>query len=117
MNAMDSVRRSGWHSPWAPLLPAALLLLVSLAGLLVVGLLPAEGASQYAVLGPPWSRTGEMFALVDTAGGAVLDTGGWRNVVIAHSGDPGFASALYRAGAWLVLDAVTLRGCLGGLAS
>jgi hypothetical protein len=95
------------------LLPAALLLPASLVGILAAGLQPGMGATQFAVLGPPWRETVGMIALVDRAGGAVLDAGGWRNIVIARSEDPGFAAAAYRAGAWLVLDAVRLRGCLG----
>jgi hypothetical protein len=102
------------RSAWVPLMPAALLLMASLFGSLAVGLVPRAGATQYAVLGPPWLGSGRMLALVDAAGGLPLDTGGWSNVVIAHSDDPDFAAALYRAGAWLVLDAVRLRGCLGG---
>ncbi|MBL6458762.1 hypothetical protein JMJ55_25845 [Belnapia sp. T6] len=95
-------------------MPAALLLMASLFGIMAVGLMPRTGATQCAVLGPLWLGPGHMLALVDEAGGILLNTGGWHNVVIARSDDPGFAAALYRAGAWLVLDAVRLRGCLGG---
>lgn len=89
------------------------MLAASLFGIMATGLLPRAGAKQYAVLGPPWRRAAEMLVLVDAAGGRLLDLGGIDNLVIAHSEDPGFADALYRAGAWLVLDAATLRGCLG----
>ncbi len=102
------------RSAWVPLMPAALLLAASLFGSMAIGLMPRAGATQYAVLGPPWLGPGRMLALVDEAGGVPLDTGGWPNVVIARSDAPDFAAALYRAGAWLVLDAVRLRGCLGG---
>lgn len=110
MSATTTARRSAW----VPLIPAVLLLMASLIGSMAIGLMPRAGATQYAVLGPPWLGPGRMLALVDEAGGVPLDTGGWPNVVIAHSDAPDFAAALYRAGAWLVLDAVQLRGCLGG---
>ncbi|MBL6080477.1 hypothetical protein JMJ56_20890 [Belnapia sp. T18] len=95
-------------------MPAALLLMASLFGLMAIGLMPRAGTTQYAVLGPPWLGPGRMLALVNEADGIPLDIGGWPNVVIARSDNPGFATALHRAGAWLVLDAVQLRGCLGG---
>lgn len=111
MPATTTARRSAW----LPLMPAVLLLMASLIGSMAVGLMPRSGATQYAVLGPPWLGAGRMLALVDEAGGVPLDTGGWANVVIARSDAPDFAAALYHAGAWLVLDAVRLRGCLGGV--
>ncbi|MDR3529202.1 MAG: hypothetical protein P4L90_01405 [Rhodopila sp.] len=46
-------------------------------------------------------------------GGDIVDVGRLANIVIVYSARPGFVRALYRAGAWLVIDPVGLRGCLG----
>jgi hypothetical protein len=54
-------------------------------------------------------QTAEMVGASD---GTIMDAGGLPNIVIAHSDNPGFVDALYRAGAWLVLDPLFLRGCL-----
>lgn len=94
-------------------LPAVLLLAFSLIGALVVGLVPRNGQSEFAVIGSPWRGLGEMAEMVAAADGSVVDAGGLPNVIFARSDSPGFAAALYRAGAWLVLDPALLRGCLG----
>lgn len=94
-------------------IPVILLLILSLLGPIAVGAAPRDGQTQFAVIASPWKALGDMVALVIEADGAVVDTGGLPNVVIAHSDDPGFVAAAYRAGAWLVLDPVLLRGCLG----
>lgn len=95
-------------------LPAFLLLAFSLLGALVVGLTPRAGQAQLAVIGAPWMGLDRMAELVAAADGRIVEAGGLSNVIVAQSDDPGFTAALYRAGAWLVLDPVVLRGCLGG---
>lgn len=103
------------RKPWSGLLPAAVLLLGSLAAALPAGLAPAAGQTQFAVIAAPWWSLSRTAELVGAAEGDILDIGGLPNVVIAHSDDPGFVAALYRKGAWLVLDPVLLRGCLGSV--
>jgi hypothetical protein len=51
--------------------------------------------------------------LVHAAGGGIVEVGGLSNVLIVHSADQNFVAALYQAGAWLVIDPLKLRGCLG----
>jgi hypothetical protein len=101
------------RKPWSGLLPSVALLLCSTFAALLVGLAPTAGQTQFAVIGAPWWTLAQTAELVGAAEGDILDFGGLPNVVIAHSDDPGFAAALYRKGAWLVLDPVLLRGCLG----
>jgi hypothetical protein len=103
------------RNPWSGLLPAAALLLSSVFATLLIGLAPAAGQTQLAVIAPPWWNLMQTAEMVGAAEGDVVDIGGLPNVVIAHSDDPGFVAALYRRGAWLVLDPVLLRGCLGGM--
>lgn len=102
------------RKPWSGLLPSVALLFGSVFAALLVGLAPAAGQTQFAVIAAPWWSLSRTAELVGAAEGDILDVGGLPNVVIAHSDDPGFVAALYRRGAWLVLDPVLLRGCLGG---
>ena len=102
------------RNPWSGLLPSAALLLCSAFAALMVGLAPTAGQTQFAVITAPWWDLSRTAALVGAAEGDILDVGGLPNVVIAHSDAPGFVAALYEQGAWLVLDPVLLRGCLGG---
>lgn len=90
-----------------------LLALFSVVGALAVGLTPQAGQTQLAVIAAPWRGLNEMVSLVAAADGTIVDVGGASNVIIASSDSPAFITALYRAGAWLVLDPILLRGCLG----
>jgi hypothetical protein len=98
---------------WLDFTPAIALLIVSAVGILISALSPSGDRGQYAVVAPPWYNFAQTAALVATAGGDIVDFGAIADVVIAHSENPGFVRALYRAGAWLVIDPVALRGCLG----
>jgi hypothetical protein len=93
--------------------PAIALLIVSAVGILMAALSPSGDRGQYAVIAPPWYNFVQTAGLVATAGGDIVDFGAIADVVIAHSENPGFVRALYRAGAWLVIDPIALRGCLG----
>lgn len=96
--------------------PACLLMIASAIGIAAVGLGFPAGDAQMAVIGPPWWDAGQMMALVSETGGRLVDTGAFSNVLIVRRA-PGdaedLAAALYKGGAWLVLDAPGLRGCLG----
>jgi hypothetical protein len=98
---------------WAGLLPAATLLLSSTLGLLIIGSAPQAGQTQLAVVAAPWKSLVQTAEMIGAADGVIVEAGGLPNVIIAHSDDPGFVDALYRAGAWLVIDPILLRGCLG----
>src|ERR1700686_2894063 len=98
---------------WLDFAPAIALLVVSAGGILMTGLSPSGDHGQYAVVAPPWYNLTQTVGLVATAGGDIVGLGNIAVVVIAHSENPGFVRALYRAGAWLVIDPVGLRGCLG----
>lgn len=98
---------------WRDLGPAAALLVVGLIGLVVATLAPTGRDGQYAVVAPPWYDLQQTIALIRAADGGIADMGGPSNIVIAHSDDPDFVGALYRAGAWVVIDPMRLRGCVG----
>jgi hypothetical protein len=98
---------------WRDLRPAAILLVISVLGSAVAGSLPRTGDTRFAVVAPPWYGLADAAALVDKAGGAVVDAGGLPNVIIAQSANSGFVGALYRQGAWLVTHPLAPGGCLG----
>jgi hypothetical protein len=99
------------HS-WRDFVPATALLVVSAVGIFAATLSPSADRGLYAVMAPPWYSVTQTVGLVSRAGGDLVDFGGLANVVIVHSANPRFVRALYRAGAWLVIDPVLLRGCL-----
>jgi len=97
---------------WLDLIPAGLLLVAS-AIAIFVGTLTADGGSrEVAVVAPLWANAAEAAGIVARAGGSIVASAGLSNVIIAQSDNPDFIASLYRSGAWLVLDAVKLRGCL-----
>jgi hypothetical protein len=98
---------------WRNFAPAIVLLIVSTAAIFVATLSPSGNRGQYAVVAPPWYTLAQTAGLVGMAGGDIVDVGGLANVLIVHSANPRFVRALYRAGAWLVIDPGRLRGCLG----
>jgi hypothetical protein len=98
---------------WYDVAPAAVLLIVSAIGVFIAGLSPSENQGQYAVMAPPWFSLAQTAGLVALAGGDIIEVGGLSSVIIAHSVNPTFVHSAYRAGAWLVIDPVRLRGCLG----
>ena len=93
--------------------PAAALLFAGMAALLIATLAPSGKDGQYAVIAPPWYRLGDTIALIQKAGGGIVDMGGPAYMVIAHSENPDFVRTLYGAGALLVIDPLRLRGCIG----
>jgi hypothetical protein len=92
-------------------IPAAVLLALGIIALSVAKLYPSGDGHQYAVVAPPWLTLGQKVSLVQSARGKIVEMSGARHVVVAYSEDPDFVRELYRAGAWLVLDPVNLRGC------
>jgi hypothetical protein len=94
-------------------LPAGALLIVGLGVLAIATLSPSGRHGQYAVIAPPWYSLAQTISLVRAANGGIVDVGNPGNMVIAFSDKPDFVRALYRAGAWLVIDPMRLRGCLG----
>jgi len=92
-------------------LPAALLLPLTLVAFLATTGLTASAGGHVAVFGPPWAGFQDAARIVSLADGRILDAGATSNVVIAQASSPEFVSRLYAAGAWLVLDWENLAGC------
>jgi hypothetical protein len=93
------------------LAPALIFLVLSVLALASLAIQPTRNQHELAVLSPPWDGLIQTAALVTMAGGKLVDSGGLSNLVVASSDSPGFASALYRAGAWLVLNPIAFHGC------
>jgi len=98
---------------WYDLVPATVLLLVSSVCTFIIMLGPHRGPGEYVVVAPYWYTFTQTFGLIVEADGRIVDIGGFANVVIVRSNDPGFVYTVYRTGALLVLDPLLLRGCLG----
>jgi hypothetical protein len=91
--------------------PALALLILTVLGFAALSALPGRDQHELAVLFPPWVGTVGAATLVAEAGGELVDGSRFPNLVVAASLTPGFAQALYREGAWLVMDPVVARGC------
>ena len=98
---------------WRDFAPAIALLVASAGAIFMAAFSPSGDRGQYAVLAPPWYSRAQTLKLAVMAGGDVVDVGNLVNVVIVHSESPEFVAALYHSGAWLVVDPLELRGCLG----
>jgi hypothetical protein len=113
MQSRDSHRKGGSNLKLRDLWPAFALFFVGMMALLIATLSPSGKDGQYAVVAPPWYRLGDTVTLIQKADGGIVDMGGPANIIIAHSENPDFVRALYSAGAWLVVDPMKLRGCVG----
>lgn len=96
---------------WLDLIPAGLLLVASAIAIFVGTLTASSGSREVAVVAPLWANAADTAGIVARSGGSIVASAGLSNVIIAHSDNPDFIASLYRSGAWLVLDAVKLRGC------
>lgn len=71
----------------------------------------AENRNGYLVVAPPGWTLGRTIGLVRASGGRLVRPGGFSNVVIAASPDPGFAAALETSGALFVHHVPGPLGC------
>ena len=91
--------------------PALLILVAGLLGLGWATVKPSDSSEAYAVWVPPWSSAAQAVQTVSAAGGQLVQVNASATLVTAVSSEPGFESALYREGAWLVVDPVGQWGC------
>lgn len=82
-------------------------LMIVTGALLAMAAAPS-GAGPFAVL----AATDAAVAVVAAADGQVLAGGRFDRMVIAKSTHADFSDRLYRAGAWLVLPALSMDACL-----
>jgi hypothetical protein len=89
----------------APFVPMSAVLALSLGAAATIGGEPPspDGRIVAAFFDPRWSAE-RAFAAVAQADGAVVGEGALRTILTAHGGGE-IKSALYRQGAWLVIDA------------
>lgn len=93
---------------WKSVLIAVNALAVSGA---VAGVAVAPTGTRMVVIAPPWSEPGRIMQIVAAAGGSLVDGGARDWIVLAESGERGFAARLVAAGALLVLDGRFGRSC------
>lgn len=61
---------------------------------------------------PPETPASQIILAISQAGGRLLEASGGSSLIISLGTGPGYAAALYRAGAWFVVDASFARLCL-----
>lgn len=94
---------SAWRFP-------LLVLAIGFIGAAALGMQPRPGRPVAAVF-PPWWGLTRAFGAAAAAGGNVLRSGAWPALIVTQSPDPGFATRLHAAGAWLVLDPFGFGTC------
>jgi hypothetical protein len=77
----------------------------------VAGVAVAPTGTRMVVIAPPWSEPGRIMQIVAAAGGSLVDGGARDWIVLAESGERGFAARLVAAGALLVLDGRLGKSC------
>src|SRR5688572_12699677 len=92
-------------------MPAAMLFLTGLAGLIVASLSGSVRNGEYLVIAAPWSRLGQTINIIGTAQGGVIEAGRFQNIAIAASARSDFVDRARDAGAWLVLPSPRIAGC------
>ena len=83
------------------------LVLGAWAGIMLILPLVGPAGRDVVIVGDP----AQAVRAVAAAGGAIVDVR--RHATLARSARPGFAWALYRNGAYLVLEGRVAAGCLG----
>jgi hypothetical protein len=73
----------------------------------------APGREARIVVFPPTLDRADQVRLVAAAAGLPLAAGRLPNVIVAVPGDATFADGVRARGAWFVLDAGGIAGCLG----
>jgi hypothetical protein len=73
---------------------------------------PKPSQRVLAVFAPWWSQE-DVFKAAGTSGVAIVGAGKWPNFVVVMPTDPSDGTALYEAGAWLLLDSGLLAACAG----
>src|SRR3712207_6474729 len=100
MAVMHISRSAGQRSPreGRAFCIASLLAAISCLLLVRIATAPSQGGT-VAVFVAPWAAPGHAVRVVVEAGGRVVRQGGWANVVVATSDEPGWIGRLYAAGA------------------
>lgn len=93
--------------------PAGLLLAASLAAMVALRLAPSDAVGIVAAYFPPTLDTAAAVGRIAAADGRLVTAGGVFGMWLVQSDEAGLPERLYRAGAWLVLDAGGASGCLG----
>ena len=84
--------------------PALAIGLVSGVALLIAYHLPPE-RGEIGVIFPPWTAQTEALGAIVAAGGSIVSTGRFSNIVIAFSHEEGFSQRVTGFGAWFTTAA------------
>lgn len=97
------------QSPVPGAIVLATTILISVIGLVVFYHLPPE-RGEVGVVFPPWTDQATAIAHIVAAGGLIVNSGRFPNVLVAYATDADFASRVMAEGAWFVGAAKGLCG-------
>jgi hypothetical protein len=83
--------------------PCVAVLVICMAAVVVLASWPRIGLP-VAIVFPPWWSLDQINAQITQAGGALIDFGAVKGVVVGISPDPDFAQHLYANGALWAMD-------------
>ncbi|MGH8516159.1 MAG: hypothetical protein ACREUE_01740 [Panacagrimonas sp.] len=89
---------------------AYFVLVIGLAKLLLA---PTGKDGQYVVVLPPWANVDRIFEVSTAVDGRVIGLNDTTNAYLLYVKRTDAVDALYRSGAWLVLDPTRVGGILG----
>lgn len=104
-NSLGQVAQSdGKLSDWIPAIG------VSLAALMfgVMGVYAPPKAGEMAVVFPPGTSEGAAYSAIVDAGGRIVSTSRFDNIIIAYALDEGFRDRIGQHGGWFTLAATGL---------
>lgn len=103
--------------PLRPFLPAVALLLVTFVAVGTAQLAPKPGSRQVAVLFNPLASEASVARAIAGTGARMVRNGAIGSIIVVDLIQEAEPSDLYRAGAWLILDAIAAAGCGLGLSA
>ena len=99
-----------------PVLGATLVATVMFAAVLVESAMPKAGSGMVAFWAPAAADLPAAAAIAEAAEGRIARPGGFSGWWVVATDSDGRAAELYRAGAWLVVDAKFLSACARAVA-
>lgn len=94
-----------------PVLPALVLLLATAIAIGAATIMPGAGTRQVAVIFNPFASTQAVARAIATSGVRMVRNGAMSTIVVVDLAEAASPGDLYRAGAWLVVDAIAAGGC------
>lgn len=99
------------HRLLRPFLPAFALLMISAIAIGAATVRPGAGTRQVAIIFNPFASAEAVARVIADSGVRMVRNGIVPTIVVVDLGQAVSPDDLYRAGAWLVVDAIAAGGC------